>query len=541
MALFDIRDLSFTYPGAIEKALSGLDLTINNGEFIVTMGATGSGKSTLLRFLKPEMRQNGTITGEVVFDGADVTALTQRDSASRIGYVAQSPEEQIVTDKVWHELAFTLENLGAKREDIARRIAEITAYFDIDDLYGRDTATLSGGEKQLVNLAAVMTADPDVLILDEPTAQLDPIAATRFIETLYRLNREMGLTVIISEHRAEELLPLADRLVILEKGRIVYDAPPRGIAAQLSSDSQYLRYMPASARMFRRTSGIGEVPLSVREGQRYLDRFKDNTAVLPPEPKINDNQAALELKNIFFRYDRHGEDILRDLSLTVYEGEIFALLGSNGAGKSTAAAVAAGLRKPYSGTVKLFGKLLKAYTNGSLYQGNISLLPQDAESVFLHETVRRELKGCEEAMALLPYDFTPLLDRHPYDISGGERQLVALCKALSTNPGVLIADEPSKGLDGNAKALLREVFIDLKRRGVTVILISHDVEFAATCADRCALFSQGAVAACDSTRRFLSDNRFYTTAVSRITRRVFDGAVTEDQALMLMKQNGGAR
>ena len=540
MALFDIRDLSFSYPGMSEKALSGLDLAINNGEFIVIMGATGSGKSTLLRLLKPELRQNGTLTGEVIFDGSDVTALTQRDSASRIGYVAQSPEEQIVTDKVWHELAFTLENLGSKSEDIARRIAEITAYFDIDGLYSRDTATLSGGEKQLVNLAAVMTADPDVLILDEPTAQLDPIAATRFIETLYRLNRETGLTVMISEHRAEELLPLADRLIILEKGCIVYDDSPRDVAARLTPESPYLSYMPAAARLFRKTSGTGETPLTIREGQRYLDGFKGNTEVLPPEPEITDN-AALELKNIFFRYDRHGADILRDLSLTVYEGEIFALLGSNGAGKSTAAAVAAGLRKPYSGTVKLFGKPLKSYINGSLYQGNISLLPQDAESVFLHETVRRELKGCEEAVKTLPFDFSPLLDRHPYDISGGERQLVALCKALSTDPRVLIADEPSKGLDGNSKAVLREVFVDLKRRGVTVILISHDVEFAAACADRCALFSQGNVAACDSTRRFLSGNRFYTTAVSRITRRVFNAAVTEEQALMLMRQSGGAR
>ena len=214
MALFDIRSLD-------------VSLTVERGELVALMGATGSGKSTLLRLLKPELRQNGDIIGEVVFDGRELSAVTSRESAMKIGYVAQSPDEQIVTDKVWHELAFTLENLGAKREDIARRIAEITAYFDIDDLYGRDTSTLSGGEKQLVNLAAVMTADPEVLLLDEPTAQLDPVAASRFIETIYRLNRETGLTVIISEHRSEELLPLADRLLIIEQGRIVCDAPPR--------------------------------------------------------------------------------------------------------------------------------------------------------------------------------------------------------------------------------------------------------------------------------------------------------------------------
>ena len=540
MALFDIRGLSFAYPGSSDKALDDVSLTVERGELVALMGATGSGKSTLLRLLKPELRQNGDISGEVVFDGRELSAVTSRESAMKIGYVAQNPDEQIVTDKVWHELAFTLENLGAKREDIARRIAEITAYFEIDDLYGRDTSTLSGGEKQLVNLAAVMTADPEVLLLDEPTAQLDPVAASRFIETIYRLNRETGLTVIISEHRSEELLPLADRLLIIEQGRIVCDAPPRRIAEELPPDSPYLSYLPTAARLFRKTSGTGEPPLSIREGQRYLERFKRNNE-LPPKSETAEKMPALELKNIWFRYERNGADILRDMELTVYEGEVFALLGSNGAGKSTAAMVAAGLRKPYSGSVRLFGKPLKAYANGSLYQGNISLLPQDAESVFLHETVRRELQGCEAAAASLPFDFTPLLDRHPYDISGGERQLVALCKALSTDPRLLIADEPSKGLDHNSKELLRRVILGLKKRGVTVVVISHDVEFAAMCADRCALFSQGTVAACDETRRFLSDNRFYTTAASRITRRIFDGAVTEEQALSLMEQNGGDR
>ena len=540
MALFDIRGLSFAYPGSSDKALDDVSLTVERGELVALMGATGSGKSTLLRLLKPELRQNGDIIGEVVFDGRELSAVTSRESAMKIGYVAQSPDEQIVTDKVWHELAFTLENLGAKREDIARRIAEITAFFDIDDLYGRDTSTLSGGEKQLVNLAAVMTADPEVLLLDEPTAQLDPVAASRFIETIYRLNRETGLTVIISEHRSEELLPLADRLLIIEQGRIVCDAPPRRIAEELPPDIQYLSFLPTAARLFRKTSGTGEPPLSIREGQRYLERFKRNNE-LGPKLETAEKKPALEMKNIWFRYERNGADILRDMELTVYEGEVFALLGSNGAGKSTAAMVAAGLRKPYSGSVRLFGKPLKAYANGSLYQGNISLLPQDAESVFLHETVRRELQGCEAAAASLPFDFSPLLDRHPYDISGGERQLVALCKALSIDPRLLIADEPSKGLDHNSKELLRKVMLGLKERGVTVIVISHDVEFAAMCADRCALFSQGTVAAYDETRRFLSDNRFYTTAASRITRRIFNGAVTEEQALSLMEQNGGDR
>ena len=539
MAYLDIANLSFSYPDCDKAALDNVSLSAERGELIALLGATGSGKSTLLRLLKPELRQNGTLQGRILLNGKPIEELRSRESAAAISYVAQNPEEQLVTDKVWHELAFTLENLGKGRDHIARRIAETAAYFDIDSLYDSDTATLSGGQKQLVNLAAVMTADPELLLLDEPTAQLDPIAATRFIETVYRLNRETGVTVVISEHRAEELVPLCDRVIILEDGRVAYNGAPRQLAAELPV--RYLHGLPTAARLFRMTDGRGEVPLSVREGQRYLDGFDNRVKALPDEAPPASKGIALEMKNVFFRYERGGTDVLSDLSLRVYEGEVFALLGANGAGKSTAAAVAAGLRKPLSGSVRLFGKKLKEYSNGSLYRGNISFLPQDAESLFLHDTVRQELKGCEETEKMLPYDLSPLYRRHPYDLSGGERQLVALCKALSTRPRVLLLDEPSKGLDQNAKMLLRDMILDLKGQGVTVVLISHDVEFAAVCADRCALFAQGRIAAVDGTARFLSDNRFYTTAASRITRRVYDGAYTAERAARLMRENGGRR
>ena len=539
MALVTVKDLSFTYPNSGKKALSDIGLSIGRGDFITLMGATGSGKSTLLRLLKPELRQNGEITGNVLFDDKDITALSPRESAGKIGYVAQNPEEQIVTDKVWHELAFTLENLGCRREDIARRVAETAAYFGIASWMERDTATLSGGEKQLLNLAAVMTADPELLLLDEPTAQLDPIAAARFIETVYRLNRETGVTVLICEHRAEELFAISDRVVILDHGEIPYDDAPKTVAAQIKKDSPYAVFLPTAARIFHMVGGEGEIPLSVREGQRFIGQFGNEIKALEEESSDEKKDVVLSLKSIFFRYERNGADILRDLSLDVYGGEVFAVLGANGAGKSTMAAVIAGLRKPYSGTVKLFGKHLKNYKNGSLYKENLSLLPQDTESVFIHETVGEELRGCEKIADGLPYDLSALYDRHPYDISGGERQLVAFCKALSTQPKLLIMDEPSKGLDNHAKQLLRDIILKLKADGVTVLLITHDTEFAALCADRCALFAQGSVAAVEPTERFLSGNRFYTTAASRITRPRYDGAYTADRAARLIQRNGG--
>ena len=539
MELVEIKGLSFIYPDGT-KALENVSLSLERGSFTVLMGATGSGKSTLLRALKPELRQNGDISGEILFGGSDIAGLSARESAERIGYVSQHPDEQIVTDKVWHELAFTLESLGARRDRIARRIAEICSFFDIDDLYDRSTATLSGGQKQLISLAAVMTADPELLILDEPTAQLDPIAAARFIEALYRLNRETGVTVLIGEHRAEELLPRCDGIILLDGGRLKYSGSPRKFADELPSDSPYLSCLPTAARIFRAAGGSREAPLSVREGQAFLDTLNLTVRSLPNDSKTDTGEPALEMKNVCFRYEKSGGDILSDMSLTVNRGEVFALLGANGTGKSTLSAVAAGLLKPYSGSVRLFSKKLGDYRGGSLYKGCLSLLPQDVESVFIHETVREELKGCENAAELLPYDLTPLLDHHPYDISGGERQLVALCKALSTEPRMIIMDEPSKGLDINSKKLLVGVVRALKDKGVTVLLISHDVDFAASCADRCAMFSRGRIAACDYTGRFMSDNRFYTTAASRVTRGVFDGAYTLERVEKLIKLNGGA-
>ena len=539
MALLDIKDLSFAYPGSAAMALDHINLSIERGELITLLGPTGSGKTTLLRLLKPELRQNGSLQGTISFDGADIDALTQAASAARIGYVAQNPEEQIVTDKVWHELAFALESMGAERSLIARRIAEISACFGMDGWYDKYTAALSGGQKQLLNLASVMTADPEVLILDEPTAQLDPVAAARLIDILSRLNRETGLTVIISEHRAEELWPISDRVVILDSGRTAYVGAPRRVAAALGQNSPYAAYMPAAARIYAATGGTDDIPLTVREGQRYLQRFDNRIPALPDTARAVGQKTALELKNVYFRYEKNSADVLCDMSLSVYEGEVFALLGANGAGKSTAVNVAAGLRKPYSGSVRLFGKPLKEYRNGSLYSGNLSLLPQDVESVFICETVGEELRGCEEAASSLPFELGRFRHRHPYDLSGGERQLIALCKALATRPRLVIMDEPSKGLDMNAKAQLCGVIKELKTRGVTVLIVSHDIAFAAQCADRCALFSQGCVAACDDTARFMSDNRFYTTAASRITRRRFDGAYTVERAVRLMELNGG--
>lgn len=539
MATLDIRDLSFSYPEARDSALAHINLHIDSGELVTVIGPTGSGKSTLLRLLKPELMQNGAVTGTIALDGEDITRLSPVQSAHRIGYVTQNPEEQIVTDQVWHELAFTLENLGEKQDVIARRVAEIAAYFGIEAWFRRPTSELSGGQKQLLNLAAVMTADPELLILDEPTAQLDPISAGRLIDAIRRLNREMGVSVVITEHRAEELIPISDRLVILERGRITFNDHPRRIADRLTPAHPYLRYLPCAAQVFAMTGGQGACPLSLRDGRAYLtENFQRTVTAIGSAAETTRAEPALELKDIFFRYERKSPDILKGLSMTVCRGEVFALLGANAAGKSTAVSVAAGLKRPYSGRISLFGKALKDYRDGTLYQNNISLLPQDTESVLLYPSVREELKGCDAAMRRIPYDFEPLLDRHPYDLSGGERQLVALCKALRTDPRLLLLDEPSKGLDPDAKERLAALIRQLADEGVAVLTVSHDAAFAARCADRCALLFDGVIAAEGDTAQFLSGNRFYTAPASRMTRGLYDDAYTPERAARLALMNG---
>ncbi|MBQ9748898.1 MAG: energy-coupling factor ABC transporter ATP-binding protein [Clostridia bacterium] len=539
MALLTVENLSFTYAGEETPALQDVSFSIRRGEMVVLCGATGCGKSTLMRLFKREISPMGEVSGEILLGGTPTASLSVRESAARIGYVMQHPEEQIVTDKVWHELAFGLESLGYPRDAIRRRVAEMASYFDIEPWFDKDTASLSGGQKQLLNLAAVLVTDPELLLLDEPTAQLDPIAAADFIDTLRRLNRELGLTMLLIEHRPEEVMPICDRLMIMEEGRLLAIDTPRRVMETLGTRPEILCGMPASVRLFHTLGENGTPPLGIREGREFLKAsYANDVRALPHEPYTHGERVALSMKNVCFRYEKTGADVLRDTTLEVFEGEILCLLGANGSGKTTALSVAAGLFKPYSGTVRVFGKKQKDYRDGSLYRSCVALLPQNVQTVFLKSTVREELADAGADPAALPYDLTHLMARHPYDLSGGERQLVALAKVLATSPRLLLADEPTKGLDANAKRHLIEIFRTLKQNGVTVVIVTHDTELAAELCDRAALFFRGGIASISTPRAFFSENRFYTTAVSRMTRGIYDNAVTQSDAVSLCRQNG---
>ncbi|MDD6800893.1 MAG: ATP-binding cassette domain-containing protein [Firmicutes bacterium] len=538
MEIFSVKDLSFIYPQCKTPAVREVSFSVERGEFVTVCGATGSGKSTLLRLFKRELAPLGEKKGDIMYCGKRLEVLDDKTSACRIGYVTQLPEQQIVTDKVWHELAFGLENMNIQSEIIRRRVAETACFFGIEDWFEKNVTELSGGQKQLLNLASVMVMQPDVLLLDEPTAQLDPIAASEFISSVVKLNRELSVTVIMIEHRLEEVIPVSDKLLVMQNGALAGYGEPRSVASAIS-DPELALGMPAAVRLFLRLGGEGVCPLTVREGRNFIESsFLNSVRKLPSSEYKHSGKTALKFKDVFFRYSRELPDVLKGLSFEVFENEIFCILGGNGSGKSTALSAASALIKPYYGQISIFGKKLGDYKNRSLYKNCLALLPQDVQTVFICNTVEEELADAKTDGDGLPFDLTSLMKRHPYDLSGGEQQLVALAKVLASKPRLLLLDEPTKGLDANMKRLLTGILRQLSQNGVTVVIVTHDVEFAAETADRCALFFRGEITSCSVTRDFFADNSFYTTAVNRMTRGFFDYVSTVSDAEAICKKNG---
>lgn len=543
MEILNVKNLKFKYPKTAKNVVDDVSFQVNEGEFVVLCGPTGSGKSTLLKLLKPEISPLGEREGHVIFQNEEIDRDIEdkKIKASRIGYVCQNPKEQAVTDKVWHELAFGLENMGLPQNVMGARIAEMASYFGIEDWYEKRTDELSGGQLQILNLASVMVMNPDILILDEPTAQLDPIAASGFLTTLRKLNNDFALTVIIAEHRLEELIPVCDRIWVMEDGKLISDGAPKDILEKIDKDSEIFDALPSGYRIYRRLKDIfgsnnviktENVPVTVREGREFLSELAGKIKFNGVKGKVKEkndkeNIPALEFKEVSFRYQRELPDALKELNITVNTGEIFCILGGNGSGKTTALNAAAGLIRPYEGSIRVFGRKLKEYKNQSLYNKCLSMLPQDVQTLFLHNTVREELAGRKvlDRLSDFPFDISMLLDRHPYDLSGGEQQLVALALVLAADPKLLLLDEPTKGLDAYRKKNLAEILSKLKNSGITVVTVTHDVEFAAMCADRCALFFKGSVAAMGDVHSFFNSNNFYTTYVCRMSRGICDGPV----------------
>ena len=547
MAVLTLEDLSFTYPGGAAPTLNHVNLTVAQGEYILLCGKSGSGKTTLLRHLKTVLSPHGSRTGTVRLDGIPLEEIGLRQQSEQIGFVMQNPDDQIVTDKVWHELAFGLENLGMEQSLMRLRVAEMASFFGIQDWFHREISQLSGGQKQLVNLAAIMAMQPEILILDEPTSQLDPIAAADFLNTLKKINRELGTTILITEHRTEDIFPAADRVIVMEQGRITADGDPRTVARQLyENESQMFPALPAPVRIFYGADAQGTCPLTVREGRNWL------ASQFPTPPRISAPEAeapfpagkipALEIREGWFRYERTSPDVLKGLCFSVPQGTLYAIVGGNGSGKSTTLKTACGICKLYRGSVRVFGKPLQAY-RGRLFDGCLSMLPQDPKCIFVKQTVLDDLKEMSgdtekihETARLCQIDH--LLHAHPADLSGGEMQRAALAKVLLTQPRLLLLDEPTKGLDSFFKQSFASILRQLCREGMTVVMVSHDVEFCAEYADVVGMFFDGQLLASNTPRKFFGSNSFYTTSAGRMSRSTFHNAVTAGDVISLLKQNG---
>ena len=552
MARFEIEDLSFSYASAGGKlSLDRVSFSVAQGEYLVLCGRSGSGKTTLLKQLKPVLAPAGKKSGRVLFGGTDVRELSERDQAAKIGYVMQNPDDQIVTDKVWHELAFGLESLGCDQKTMRARVAEMACYFGIQDWFHRDVVNLSGGQKQLLNLASIMAMQPEVLILDEPTSQLDPIAASDFLNTVRKINLELGTTVIITEHRLEDIFPHADRAVVMEEGRVIADDVPRNIGRLLfEQNSPMFTAMPTPVRVFYGAGAEGTCPLTVRDGRTWLsETFPQGaeTRSLPEKANpVENNEPALSMKELWFRYERNSPDIMRGVSAEVPTGSLYAIVGGNGAGKSTTLKAICGINRPYRGKIRIFGKPVEKYKSSELFSHCLSMLPQDPKSLFVKKTVREDLEEMNRdkdrvAQIAELCQITPLLDSHPYDLSGGEQQRSALAKVLLTEPRLLLLDEPTKGIDSFFKETFAGILAELKAKGLTIVMVSHDVEFCARYADMVSMFFDGQILTTDSPRRFFGGNSFYTTAANRMSRHVFSQAVTAENVIELYRLNRGGQ
>lgn len=553
MKLVNIENFSFFYPGMNTPALSNISLSLEKGSFNVLFGKSGSGKTTLLRQLKPALAPHGQMEGTLAFKGQPLAEVDERTQAAAIGFVLQNPDNQIVTDKVWHELAFGLESLGYDTSTIRLRVAEMASYFGIQHWFEKDVQELSGGQKQLLNLASIMALHPELLILDEPTSQLDPIAASDFLATIEKINRDIGTTILMTEHRLEDVIPMADQLLLVDHGQLVADGSLREVGQVLKQKNHDLFIaMPAPMRIAKDSPAL---PLTVREGRSWLDAQELQPQPATPQTERFVKEPLIDLRNVWFRYEREGEDVIKDLSLQVNKGEFFALVGGNGTGKSTALSLISRIRKPYRGKIRLAGKSLDKYSDQLLYHQFLGVLPQNPQSLFVKKTVLEDLyevidgpknkktsayplnmpkataiEGILELTQLSAY-----LERHPYDLSGGEQQRLALAKILLMRPQILLLDEPTKGLDDFYKQTLGQILLDLKQQGVTILMVSHDVEFVANFADTCGLFFNGNVVTTKGAKDFFAGNSFYTTAANRMARGYFPSAVTVEEVTQCLQ------
>ncbi|MFF2446449.1 ABC transporter ATP-binding protein [Neobacillus sp. NPDC058068] len=535
MAYIKIDNVSFQYPDSSHHALNQVSFTIEEGEFIVIAGPSGCGKTTLLKLLKKELTPVGELSGKITYKGMPLESVAEKTSSQEIGFVFQNPENQIVMEDVLSELVFGMENLGVNSEEMRQRVAEMVHFFGLASLLQADTHTLSGGQKQLINLASVLLLKPKLLLLDEPTSQLDPVQSKEFLQFLKRLNEEFGITILLVEHRLEELYSIADRVVLLTEGSLQYIGTAKSVIHQVwtEKDERFLPYLPSVSKLFYyvQSSGfaLNEVPITVKEAHKWLHQLQEIEGSEPDTPPANpDRKISLQCKQIHYKYNKDDAYVLKNLSLNVYEGDYLAIVGGNGSGKSTLLKCCTAIIKPIKGTVLLKGKKIRTYKKADL-EREIGYLPQNPLLCFMAETLEEELMNLaarfpisnpKERIASLTKQLgiDHILLKHIHDCSGGEQQKAALATILFSSPNVLLIDEPTKGMDPVSKQQFAEMLKELHEKGMTIIMVTHDIEFAASHVNRCLMLFDGMITVDGRTEQVLKGNYFYTTAINRVTR-----------------------
>ena len=603
MALIEFNNFSFAYMNSDGtesqvKSLDNINLEIDYGDFVLLCGPSGCGKTTLLTNLKKELMPAGRRSGEIKFNGTRIIDMDEISSACDIGYLFQNPDSQIVTDTVIQEIAFPLENIGLPTEEIRNRISEIVAFFGINDILHKNVNELSGGQKQLVNLCSLLVLRPQVLLLDEPMSQLDPIASYEFLSIVRRLNEEFSITVIMSEHKADSIFPFIDKAVFLKEGKIEFVDNAHNICSEVIDDEIFENYLPAVTKIYnslsvRYPSLIKlNTPLSIREGRRCLNTIHDDLIKISDSDANSDNldsanlhhinkkyhsqeksgildrislggnkNALISMNGIYFAYEK-GNLILKNVDFELEKGDFVSLIGGNGVGKSTFLQLLVGILKPIKGKVKYKKGIKLAYVhqNPMIHFSKDNVKEEFLESIleskllnnsdvsFNKESYEKLLKMTNEEFIesdilnglefdsiefkfkelIEFFDICDLIDKHPYDCSGGEQQKIVIVKALLQNADVLVLDEPTKGLDPISSKNLANILNSLRDNGITILMTSHDLDFVANNCKRCLMLFDKDIQIDDDPKVIFAENNFYTTFVNRMVKDYVPEIVTLD-------------
>ncbi|MBQ6455423.1 MAG: ATP-binding cassette domain-containing protein [Eggerthellaceae bacterium] len=472
-----IEVFGFTFAYGDRLILGPVDWTVKEGSLTLLVGATGCGKTTLLRNMKPELAPTGVREGSIRVFGRPIEELSASESAQTIGYVSQSPDNQIVCDTVWHEMAFGLENLAIPQDEMHRRVAEVAHFFGIEPWLDNATNELSGGQKQLLTLASILALRPRILLLDEPTGQLDPVASKNFLHALFRINRELGLTILMVTHEPETVVDYATAFAVMKDGKV-------------------------------QDRDVEEYRREVHERASSVDFRAEGVCA----PAFSGEDVAVTFKDVYVRYKRELPYVLRGLDFTLKKGSVHTLVGGNGSGKSTLLSTMSGIMKIDRGSLK------------NLLKDNQALLPQDPKSLFVCDTAAEELAEWQKGCGYTDEDIRDLaknlhidhvLGQHPYDLSGGQQQLLAFAKIMLTKPALLMVDEPTKGLDVRSKYIVADAICRAAAHGTTVLLVTHDLAFASRVADTTSMIFDGQIVSTEPTSLFFAENLFYRPVIDR--------------------------